>query len=171
MARKIELGSPSFVKVALASLIGVFADATFPVKVVVTNNMPRDIALPDIGLFLRHVCNPDGENRSAVDLQDLDQLQRLASNIGQISMLNDYQYAAMTIEEVVAEPEQNGDEEVEAAAKAEAEAEAEAARVQAELDAAEAKAKEAAEKEAAEAAAKAEEEAKAANTKKTKGGK
>ncbi|WP_292992607.1 hypothetical protein [Nitrosomonas sp.] len=150
MARKIELGSPSFVKVAIASLIGAFADATYPVKVVITNNMPRDISLPDIGLFLRHVCNPDGENRREIELQGFDQLQRLASNIGQISMLNDYQYAAMTVEEVVEEPEQDGDEEVEAKAKAEAEAEAtkmaEAARVQAELDAAE-KAKAAAEAE------------------------
>ena len=69
MARKIELGSPSFVKVALAGLIGTLADATYPVKVVITNNMPRDISLPDIGLFLRHVCNPNGENRREVELQ------------------------------------------------------------------------------------------------------
>ena len=153
MARKIELGSPSFVKVAIASLIGAFADASYPVKVVITNNMPRDISLPDIGVFLRHVCNPDGENRSEVELQNIDQLQRLASNIGQISMLNDYQYAAMTVEEVVDEleqdPDSDGDDE------AEAEAVAEAARIQAELDAAADKAKADAEKEAAEAEAKA----------------
>ncbi len=133
MARKIELGSPSFVKVAIASLIGAFADASYPVKVVITNNMPRDISLPDIGVFLRHVCNPDGENRREVELQNIDQLQRLASNIGQISMLNDYQYAAMTVEEVVDELEQDPD--------SDGDDEAEAARIQAELDAAAEKAK------------------------------
>ncbi len=172
MARKIELGSPSFVRVAIASLIGAFADATYPVKVVITNNMPRDISLPDIGLFLRHVCNPEGENRREVILQGFDQLQRLASNIGQISMLNDYQYAAMTVEEVVDEPKQDDSE---AEVKAKAEAEAEAARVQAELDAAAEKARVDAEKEAAEAEAKAKAEAeaeakKAAHSRKTKGG-
>ncbi len=166
MARKIELGSPSFVKVALDSLIGAFADATYPVKVVITNNMPRDISLPDIGLFLRHVCNPNGENKREVELQGFEQLQRLASNIGQISMLNDYQYAAMTVEEVVDEPEQDDDDE-----EAKAEAEAEAARVQAELEAAAEKAKADAEKEAAEAEAKAKAEAKkATHSHKTKGG-
>lgn len=155
MARKIELGSPSFLKVAIASLVGAFANATYPVKVVITNNMPRDISLPDIGLFLRHVCDPKGENRREVMLQGFDQLQRLASNIGQISMLNDYQYAAMTVEEVV--------DDSEAKAKAKAEADAEAARVQAELVEAAEKAKEAAEKEAAEAAAKAAAEAESKN--------
>lgn len=154
MARKIELGSPSFMRVAIVALIeGAFANARFPIKTVITNNMPRDISLPDIGVFLRHVCNPDGENRREVELQNIDQLQRLASNIGQISMLNDYQYAAMTVEEVVDEleqdPDPDGDDE------AEAEAVAEAARIQAELDAAADKAKADAEKEAAEAEAKA----------------
>ncbi len=120
MARRIELGSPSFVEVAITSLIGAFADATYPVKVVITNNMPRDISLPDIGLFLRHVCDPNGENRREVMLRGFDQLQRLASNIGQISMLNDYQYASMTVEEMVDEPAQ---EDSEAAAKSAAEAE------------------------------------------------
>ncbi len=142
MARKIELGSPSFVKVAIASLIGAFADASYPVKVVITNNMPRDISLPDIGVFLRHVCNPNGENRREVELQNIDQLQRLASNIGQISMLNDYQYAAMTVEEVVDELEQDPDSD----GDDEAETVAEAARIQAELDAAADKAKADAEK-------------------------
>lgn len=160
MARKIELGSPSFLKVAIVALIeGAFANAKFPIKAVITNNMPRDISLPDIGVFLRHVCNPDGENRREVELQNIDQLQRLASNIGQISMLNDYQYAAMTVEEVADEleqdPDSDGDDEAEAVAEAariqaeldaaaeiaKAEAEAEAARVQAELDAAAEKAK------------------------------
>lgn len=165
MARRIELGSPSFVKVALASLIGAFADAKYPVKVVITNYMPRDISLPDIGLFLRHVCNPNGENRREVEIKNFDQIQRLASNIGQISLLNDYQYAAMTVEEVVDEPEQD-DSEVEAKAKAEAEA----ARVQAELEAAAENAKADAEKEAAEAEAKAKAEAKkASHSHKTKG--
>lgn len=169
MARKIELGSPSFMKVALASLVGTFANATYPVKVVITNNMPRDISLPDIGLFLRHVCNPNGENRREIEIQSVDQMQRLASNIGQISLLNDYQYAAMTVEEAVDEPEQNGDEEAEA--KAKEEAEAEAARVQAELDAAAEKTKADAENEAAEAeaAAKAAAAKKASHSRKTKG--
>lgn len=152
MARKIELGSPSFVRVAIASLIGAFADATYPVKVVITNNMPRDISLPDIGLFLRHVCDPKGENKREVELRGFDQLQRLASNIGQISMLNDYQYAAMTVEEVVDESAQD-------------DSEAEAARVQAELDAIAEKARADSEKEAAEAEAK-----KASHSRKTKGG-
>ena len=168
MARKIELGSPSFVKVAIASLIGAFSDATYPVKVVITNNMPRDISLPDIGLFLRHVCDPKGENKSEVELQGFDQLQRLASNIGQISMLNDYQYVAMTVEEVADESAQDDSE---AEAKAKAESEAEAAKVQAELDAAAEKAKADAEKEAAEAEAKAKAEAKkTSHSHKTKGG-
>lgn len=138
MARKIELGSPSFLKVAIVALIeGAFANARFPIKAVITNNMPRDISLPDIGVFLRHVCNPDGENRREVELQNIDQLQRLASNIGQISMLNDYQYAAMTVEEVADELEQDPDSD----GDDEAEAVAEAARIQAELDAAAEKAK------------------------------
>ena len=158
MARKIELGSPPFMGAAIASIVSAFADAAYPIKVAITNNMPRDISLPDVGLFLRHVCNPNGENRGKVEIQSIDQLLRLESNIGQISFLNDYQYAAMTVEEVVDEPEQNDEEEAEAKAKAEAEA----ARIQAELDAAAEKAKADAEKEAA---AKAESEKETAEAK------
>ena len=123
MARKIELGSPSFMGAAIASIVSAFADAAYPIKVVITNNMPRDISLPDVGLFLRHVCNPNSENRSEVEIQSINQLLRLESNIGQISFLNDYQYAAMTVEEVVDESGKNGDEEAEAGAKKEVDGE------------------------------------------------
>lgn len=157
MARKIELGAPSFMMAVAASIAAVFADAVYPIKVVITNNMPRDIALPDVGVFLRHVCNPDGENQREVEIQSIDQLLRLESNIGQISFLNDYQYAAMTVEDAA-------DKEAEAKVLAEAEA----ARVQVELDAAAESAKDDAEKaEAEKAAAEAEAKAKAEAESKT----
>ena len=79
--------------------------------------------MPDVGLFLRHVCNPNGENRGEVEIQSINQLLRLETNIGQISFLNDYQYAAMTVEEVVDESGKNGDEEAEAGAKKEVDGE------------------------------------------------
>lgn len=142
MARKIELGAPSFMKAALVSLNDLFGDAVYPIKVAITNNMPRDISLPDLKLFLRHVSNPDGENKRIIEIGDYGQLRRLASNIEQISHLNGYEYAALTVEGVTDEPEQDGGEEAEAARiQAELDAEAEKAKVEAERAAAEAESK------------------------------
>ncbi|MBL0011130.1 MAG: hypothetical protein IPP22_09320 [Nitrosomonas sp.] len=60
MGRKIQLGSPSFVKAVLSKCVKeVFGDAEYPIRAVILNHMPRDITLPELGLFLKHVGNSE----------------------------------------------------------------------------------------------------------------
>ena len=101
MARKVELGQRSIVgEIPNNGLDEMFGDAEYPVKVMVTNHMPREISLPELNLFLGQGATLDGSNKQVTSLSGLDQLRRVSSSIEQISMLNAYEFAAITIEEV-----------------------------------------------------------------------
>ena len=104
MTSKVELGAPSLTGKDANELVATeFAYAKYPIKVVVTNLMPRDVVFPEVdGLHLRHVGNEIGRVR-VVEITSADQFHRLASSIEQIAELNGYA-SAITIEEMVAAP-------------------------------------------------------------------
>ena len=68
MTRTVELGAPSLTgKDANDRVAEVFADAAYPLKVVVQNHMPQDVVFPEVeGLFLRHVANPKDSRKTVV---------------------------------------------------------------------------------------------------------
>lgn len=95
MTRKIE--TPLGGSICLVG--DVFGDATFPLSVVVTNHMPRDVVFPAVdGLFLRH-CSNKTDSIKTVTIRDLDTLKRLVTDIEQIAELNKYSMA-ITIEDI-----------------------------------------------------------------------
>ncbi len=98
--RKVELGAPSLTGKEAKTLVAqVFAEAKYPLKVQVTNLMPRDVSFPEVdGLFLRH-CASDKGCQAVVLVDSHDKLQRLASSVVQIAELNRYP-SALVIEEV-----------------------------------------------------------------------
>lgn len=100
MTRKVELGAPSLTgKDANVLVAKEFAKVKYPLEVVVTNNMPRNVVFPEIdGLFLTHCANEAGRVKT-VSIASEDAFQRLASSIEQIAELNAYAMA-VTIEEV-----------------------------------------------------------------------
>lgn len=99
MTRTVELGAPSLTGKDANDLVAeVFADAAYPLKVVVQNHMPQDVVFPEVeGLFLRHVANPK-DSRKAVVIADHDLFQRLASSVEQIAELSRCELA-LTISE------------------------------------------------------------------------
>lgn len=101
MTRKIELGAPSMTGKDTAALLQeMFAEAKFPLKVLVTNHMPRDVVFPEVaGLLLSHVASATGTERKVV-ISDFDLMQRLVSSIEQVAELNGYE-SAITISEVL----------------------------------------------------------------------
>lgn len=104
MTNKVELGAPSLMGKDANELVAVeFAGAKYPLKVVVTNMMPRDVVFPEVeGLHLRHVGNEIGRVR-VVEITGEDQFQRLVSSISQIAELNGYALA-VTIEDATPVP-------------------------------------------------------------------
>lgn len=117
MTKIVKLGAPSLTgKDANQVVAEAFADAEYPLTVMVKNHMPRDVALPEVpGLFLKHVANAEGSVK-VVEIQNHDLFQRVASSIEQIAELNRYELA-VTIsdgpipsdDEPVSETGQNGD--------------------------------------------------------------
>jgi len=103
MTRKVELGAPSLTGKDANDLVAKeFADTKYPLKVVVTNHMPRDVVFPEVdGMFLRHCANEAGRQMT-VEIASDEQFQRLASSVEQIAELNAYELA-LTIEEFVEE--------------------------------------------------------------------
>lgn len=99
MTRTVELGAPSLTGKDANDLVAeVFADAAYPLKVVVQNHMPQDVVFPEVeGLFLRHVANPK-DSRKTVVIADHDLFQRLVSSVEQIAELSRCELA-LTISE------------------------------------------------------------------------
>lgn len=99
MTRLVELGAPSLTGKDANTLVATeFAKSKYPLKVVVTNHMPRDVVFPEVaGLFLRHCAAPQGRS-TTVEIKGAAQFQRLASSVEQIAELNKYALA-LTIEE------------------------------------------------------------------------
>jgi len=98
MTRKVDLGAPSLTGKDANDLVAqAFADAIFPLKLVVTNHMPRDCVFPEVGLHLKH-CSNEEERGTTVEITSADQLQRFASSVEQIAELNGYPLA-LTIED------------------------------------------------------------------------
>lgn len=96
MAR-IELGAPSLTgKEPNDQVKEAFGTASFPQTITLYNLMPRDVSLPDIEVFLRHVSNAAG-NHVETEIKDFDSLQRTASDLAQIAELNGY-HTAMALE-------------------------------------------------------------------------
>lgn len=100
MTRTVELGAPSLTGKDANDLVAeVFADAAYPLKVVVQNHMPQDVVFPEVeGLFLRHVANAKDSQKTVV-IADADLFQRLASSVEQIAELSRCELA-LTISEV-----------------------------------------------------------------------
>lgn len=99
MTRKVELGAPSLTgKDANEQVAAEFGKAKYPVKVVVSNQMNRDVVFPELGLFLRHVAAADGVS-SEVEIPSHEVFQRFASDVEQIAELNQCAQA-LIIEEV-----------------------------------------------------------------------
>lgn len=99
MTRTVELGAPSLTGKDANDLVAeVFADAKYPLKVLVVNRMPRNVSFPEIdGLFLRNVANPK-ESQKVVTIPNADAFQRLASSVEQVAELNKYQVALVISE-------------------------------------------------------------------------
>lgn len=100
MTRTVKLGAPSLTGKDANDLVAeVFADAAYPLKVVVQNHMPQDVVFPEVdGLFLRHVANAKDSQKTVV-IADADLFQRLASSVEQIAELSRCELA-LTISEV-----------------------------------------------------------------------
>jgi len=105
MTRKVELGAPSLTGKGARELVAAeFANAKYPLKVVVTNHAPRSVVFPEVpGLFLAHCANAT-DSVMTVALSSASQLQRLASSAEQIAELNGYAIF-LTIAEVEVEVE------------------------------------------------------------------
>lgn len=91
MTRNVEIGAPSLTgKDANDLAAKEFAKAKYPLKLVATNLMPRDVAFPEVeGLFLRHAGN-EVERTKEITVDSEDQLHRLVSSVEQIAELNGY---------------------------------------------------------------------------------
>jgi hypothetical protein len=100
MTRKVDLGAPSLTGKDANDLVAKeFAKIKYPVKISVTNHMPRNAVFPEVdGLLLRH-CADEAGRKVEVIIESEDQFQRLASSVEQIAELNGYELA-LTIEEV-----------------------------------------------------------------------
>lgn len=98
--RTVTIGAPSLTGKDANDLVKeVFESAKFPLAVVVTNHMPRQVVFPVVGVFLNHVC--DADNASAtVKIESYDQLQTFATDVEQIAELNRYE-KAITVDEVI----------------------------------------------------------------------
>jgi len=94
MTHTVTLGAPSLTGEDANLLVSaLFADAAYPLTVIVQNHMPRDVVFPEVGgLFLRHVANVK-DSQATVTIADHDQFQRLASSVAQIAELNGYAQA------------------------------------------------------------------------------
>ena len=100
MNRTVCLGIPAADASTKLLVAEAFASATFPLKVVVKNLMPHDVVFPEVpGLFLRHVASGGDDVEKQVVIRSLDLLQRLASSVEQVAVLNGHK-RAMTITEV-----------------------------------------------------------------------
>jgi len=104
MTRKVELGAPSLTGKDANDLVAKeFAKVKYPLSVVVTNHMPRDVVFPEVeGLHLRHTASAEG-SQVTVEIASEELFQRLASSVEQIAEMNGY-LLALTIEEVVVAP-------------------------------------------------------------------
>lgn len=178
MTKTIQLGAPSLTGKDANDLIASnFADANFPLDVLITNHMPRDVVFPDVnGLFLRHCANKEGSS-AVVTIAEAGQLQRLASGVEQVAELNKYAIAITVSTDVTGADPVDEEAETERLAQEEAEAKKLAdekeladllAAEQAEKEAAEKLALEEAEKLAAEQLAKEQAEAAALEAKNSK---
>lgn len=94
MNRVIELGAPSLTGKDCNDLVAeAFANAEYPLKVTIKNNMPRNVAFPEVdGLFLRHVADQQG-SQTTVTIASHDLFQRFASSVEQVAELNGYKRA------------------------------------------------------------------------------
>ena len=93
MSRVVQLGAPSLTKKDANELVSeVFGDAKYPLTVTVKNHMPMNVALPEVGLFLRHVSDPVG-SQAVVNIASADLFHRLASSVEQVAELNRYEVA------------------------------------------------------------------------------
>lgn len=101
MTRKIRLGAPSLTGKDANDLVAeAFADAKYPLKLEVTNLMPRNVTFPELGnLFLRNVASGKPDMKAVVTVPNHDALQRFASSVEQIAELNQYAQA-LILEEV-----------------------------------------------------------------------
>lgn len=100
MTRKVELGAPSLTGKDANDLVAKeFAKAKYPLEVVFTNHMPRNVVFPEVdGLFLANCAAASGHVKTVTIASD-EVFQRLASSIEQIAELNGYELA-ITAEEV-----------------------------------------------------------------------
>jgi|GEM_PF-6747434 len=104
MTRSVKLGAPSLTGKDCTELVAeAFAQATYPLTVLVQNHMPRDVVFPEVrDLFLRHVANAE-QNQKTVVISDYDQFQRLASSVEQVAELNGYALA-LSVEQDISRP-------------------------------------------------------------------
>ncbi len=107
----IVIGAPSLREAVEQSIAEQLDDVKFPLNATVENRMPRDISLPEMGLFLRHVCNSEGLSSQVVRVDDLSQIQRTAASIEQIAEMNNYKTAIIITvgEEVDADADADAD--------------------------------------------------------------
>jgi hypothetical protein len=98
MSRIIEIGAPvSGEKSANDALKKVFEGADYPLDVTIESHLQRDIALPEIGVFL------PASKRTFASIRNEDVFHRAVSSIEQIAALNGYE-KIVTIEEGHEEP-------------------------------------------------------------------
>ena len=90
----VELGAASLTgKDANELIANAFADASYPLRLHVSNHMPRDVVFPEVdGLFLRHVAN-HAESQKSVTISSYDLLQRVTTSVAQVAELNGYAHA------------------------------------------------------------------------------
>lgn len=99
MTRQVVIGAPSLTgKDANTWVQAAFEGVAYPLRLMVTNHMPRQAAFPEVGIFLQPF---DGQ--ATVDIKSADQLQRFTSSVEQIAELNRYDMA-LTLEEAEEEP-------------------------------------------------------------------
>lgn len=95
----IKISAPALQKQAVSKeVLEEYQGKEFPLKVTFTNKLPLRLVIPQIKLFLNHVCAKDGQSAS-VTVESLDELQRAVSDIAQLAALNHAKAEAVEFEE------------------------------------------------------------------------
>lgn len=85
---KIVIGAPSLCgEDANEKIKTEFESEKFPLRVKITNLMPLRVVIPDIKLYVGHVCSKKG-NTAIVDVPSYDNFQRAATDIEQLAEIH-----------------------------------------------------------------------------------
>jgi hypothetical protein len=88
---KITIGSPALTGVISSVLLADhFVSASFPLRALIINHMPRNFRHNDLNIHLK-TCAGGVDTQAEVTVQGFSQLQKLCTEVEAISELNDFE--------------------------------------------------------------------------------